>query len=261
MNEEKNKFFKLLRLAETQLKHSKDISHIFDDYDNMNNNPSESKLVPNCGSCTGIDDEDEIIGKIQKIIDERIIPEGIITIEKYLLQLKTIFTKSLILEKSALAMQINDGFVVQNIIITERIIIWLDKQISITNDSPNNSKINKTIKRIIDKCVLETYDKAGNVFIDKKIAESFKNLLLGIPKTQNIKWQDSDWKLYFIIEHLVNLQLLKIPEVKIVEYILINFTFPNKKVSKSNLNYSVKRAKSLYIKSDFVTKLSGIITD
>lgn len=229
------------------------------EYWQMEQNPSESKLVPHNGNCEFINDENEIINQIQNLIVDRIIPENIISVSDYLIFLRSVFTERLAFNKMVEKDPVNDIFNSKCVIITERLINWLNTQIEISKQQSYIDK--KKIEIVANKLANESYNNKGDKYINNAILDDFIAIMTGMPITQKITWSDTDWKLYVIIEHFVNLKLFPLADNKITGFIIHNFHFPDKKMTPNIIDSNVKRGKRRYIYEDFTTKISQITTE
>jgi len=78
-------------------------------------------------------------------------------------------------------------------------------------------------------------------FISRDLKECFTELLTKKTLTKKYDWNKTDWKLYVIIDTFIKYELLSIKQSEIIDFMLLHFNFPNKKVNKKTLNDSIKR--------------------
>lgn len=221
------------------------------EYEHMVSEPRKNALVPNHGTCLNIE-EDEMILKIQEIVSTRIVPEDFIDVVNYYNRLKIIFDNSLVSYEYRNTFG-TDEFPTKCYETTVRVISWLAKQIDIKSSTP------EILANLINKLVVRSFK--GKQIIDKKIAQSFTELLCGKPIKKDIDWNETDWKLYVIIEHIIALHLLELKTDEIFDSMTRNFLFKGKKRVKKVLKDNIKRSKNLQVFKDFTANISQITTN
>ncbi|BDX36692.1 hypothetical protein CYCD_00470 [Tenuifilaceae bacterium CYCD] len=96
-------------------------------------------------------------------------------------------------------------------------------------------------------------------FISRDLKECFIELLTTKALTKQYDWNNTDWKLYVIIDKFIEHELLGIKQSNIIEFILSHFNFPNKNVNKKTLNDSIKRPDSEQTRRVYTTKLEKLL--
>jgi hypothetical protein len=232
---------------------------LINDYYLLDWEPNKCNLVPFGGFCYGIKDEKEITSEFNRIIIDRIIPDGKISVEQYYEKLKIYYTNSLAKHRANFKIIDVDRIDTLGIIINERIVEWLCREITRCRQSEYVNKTN--VDRFVRLLMSESYDKKGNTFLNSKISIEFVNLITGEePIINRIEWNDTDWKLYLIIEYFIASKMLRIRYDLIFDYIMSHFEFPSRKMERKTLVDSIRRAKNQKSYKNFTAKISELAT-